>query len=116
LPRVIVPVLSSNRVFTSPAASTARSGHRKARCVNQSVHSGDTNSRKESADRCRDQTDQQRHKHRDGRRRRRGEPGAVIGRSNAVDGIRQQRYKLPAGTQSSGPQAICSTRSRFGVF
>ena len=59
LPRVMVPVLSSSRVFTSPAASTARPRHGQHVVLHQPVHAGDADRREQRADGGRDQADQQ---------------------------------------------------------
>ena len=60
LPRVIVPVLSSSSVSTSPAASTARPRHREHVLLHQPVDAGDADGRQQRADRRRYQADEQR--------------------------------------------------------
>ena len=69
LPKVMVPVLSSSSVSTSPAASTARPGHGEHVEPDQPIHAGDADGREQAADGRRDQRDEQRHQHRDRRRR-----------------------------------------------
>ncbi len=69
LPKVMVPVLSSSSVSTSPAASTARPEVAMHVEADQAVHAGDADGREQAADGGRDQRDQQRHQHRDGENR-----------------------------------------------
>ena len=71
LPNVIVPVLSSSSVCTSPAASTARPDIASTlRCTSRSMP-GDADRRQQSADGRRNQADQQRDEHEDRLRRAR---------------------------------------------
>ena len=66
-PRVMVPVLSRSRVWTSPAASTARPLMASTLRLHQPVHAGDADGREQRADGRRDEADEQRHQddHRD---------------------------------------------------
>ena len=65
LPSVMVPVLSSSSVLTSPAASTARPDIASTlRCTSRSMP-GDADRRQQRADRGRDQADQQGDEHDD---------------------------------------------------
>ena len=83
LPSVMVPVLSSSSVSTSPAASTARPDMASTLKRTETVHAGDADGRQQRADGGGDQRDEQRHQHDDGdgaarvggvaRDRRRGE-------------------------------------------
>ena len=63
LPKVIVPVLSSSSVSTSPAASTSASGGRHDVEADQPVHPGDADGREQATDGRRDEADEQRHQH-----------------------------------------------------
>ncbi len=69
LPSVIVPVLSSSSVSTSPAASTARPDIASTLCCTSRSMPGDADRRDEGADRRRHQADEQRDEHRDRHRR-----------------------------------------------
>ena len=73
LPRVIVPVLSSSSMSTSPDGLHRTTGHRHHVEADQPVHAGDADRRQEPADRRRDQADEQRDQHgdREGCRRHR---------------------------------------------
>ena len=70
LPSVIVPVLSRNSVWASPAASTARPDIASV-VLHQTVHTGDADRRQQAANGRRDETDQQRDQHEDRLRRTR---------------------------------------------
>ena len=63
LPKVIVPVLSSSSVSTSPAASTARPEVATTLKRIETVHAGDADGRQQAADRRRDEADEQRDEH-----------------------------------------------------
>ena len=67
LPSVMVPVLSSSSVFTSPDASTALPAHREHVVLHDAVHAGDADRGQQAADGGRNQADEQRHQHRDAR-------------------------------------------------
>ena len=71
LPSVMVPVLSSSSVSTSPAASTARPLIAMHVLAQQPIHAGDADGREQAADGGRDEADQQRH---DRRRRQARSP------------------------------------------
>ena len=60
LPNVMVPVLSSSSVSTSPAASTARPLIARTLLLHQPVHAGDADGRQQTADGRRNQADEQR--------------------------------------------------------
>ena len=101
LPSVIVPVLSSSSVSTSPAASTARPLIAMHVLAQQAVHAGDADGREQAADGGRDQADEQRDDH--GRRER---------------DARVERRAAPAsrrrtGRRASGRRAGCAARSRW---
>ena len=66
LPKVMVPVLSSSRVSTSPAASTARPDMASTLNFEQPVHAGDADGRQQAADGRRNERDEQRDEHGDG--------------------------------------------------
>ncbi len=69
LPKVIVPVLSSRSVFTSPAASTARPGHGEDVVLHQAIHAGNADGGEQAADGGWDEADQQRDQNEYGLRR-----------------------------------------------
>ena len=50
LPRVMVPVLSSSSVSTSPAASTARPDFASTLTRTRAIHAGDADGREQTAD------------------------------------------------------------------
>ena len=80
LPKVMVPVLSSSSVSTSPAASTARPDMASTLKLQQPVHAGDADGRQQAADGGRNERDEQRDQHGDGNHRspsRRRGPSSV---------------------------------------
>ena len=100
LPKVMVPVLSSSRVSTSPAASTARPDMASTLNLHQPVHAGDADGRQQPADGGRNERDEQCHQHGDGNigPRRRREPARSPPRS---------------GRRWSCRRAGCLARSRW---
>ncbi len=100
----MVPVLSSSRVSTSPAASTARPAHGQHVALHQAVHAGDADGRQQRADGGGDQRDQQGDEHGD---RDLGCPR----RSPSAAGWRPR-----PGTRRSGPAMRMLRAISFGVL
>ena len=78
--------------------------------LHHAVHAGDADGREQAADGRRNQADQQRDQHRDGRRR------AGARRADAVDRERLQRRPPPAGRSASDPAIRMFSAISFGVF
>ena len=103
LPSVMVPVLSSSRTSTSPAASTARPDIAMTFLAIKPTDPGDADRREQRADGRGDQADEQRDEHGDRHRL------ARLRRIDAVDRVRQQRDR---GVQEDERQAGEQDRER----